>query len=37
MPVEDVLREIKGKIRGLVPPSIDITDVEFEGALLFIY
>ena len=37
MTVDDVLREIKGKIRGSVPVSIDITDVEFEGALLVIY
>ncbi|MCK5113008.1 MAG: beta-CASP ribonuclease aCPSF1, partial [Thermoplasmatales archaeon] len=37
MTVDDVLREIKGKIRGVVPVSIDISDVEFEGALLVIY
>lgn len=37
MTVEDVLREFKGKIRGTLPPSINITDVEFEGALLVIY
>ena len=37
MTVEDVLREIKGKIRGIIPPSIDVTEVEFEGALLVIY
>ena len=37
MPVDDVLREIKGKVRGVIPPSIDITDVEFEGALVVIY
>src|SRR4030042_2711630 len=37
MPVDDVLREIKGKVRGVIPPSIDVTDVEFEGALLVIY
>lgn len=37
MTVEDVLREIKGKIRGFIPPSIDVSQVEFEGALLVIY
>ncbi|HHH80239.1 MAG TPA: beta-CASP ribonuclease aCPSF1, partial [Thermoplasmatales archaeon] len=37
MTVDDVLREIKGKVRGIVPPSIEITDVEFEGPLLVIY
>lgn len=37
MTVEDVLREIKGKVRGAIPPSIDITDVEFEGAMVVIY
>jgi KH/beta-lactamase-domain protein len=37
MTVDDALREIKGKIRGYIPPAINITDVEFEGALLVIY
>jgi KH/beta-lactamase-domain protein len=37
MPVDDVLREVKGKVRGLIPPSIDVSDVEFEGALVVIY
>jgi hypothetical protein len=37
MTVDDVLREFKGKIRGSIPPSIDVSDVEFEGALLVIY
>jgi KH/beta-lactamase-domain protein len=37
MTVEDVLRDMKGKIRGTLPPSVNITDVEFEGALLVIY
>ena len=37
MPVDDVLREVKGKVRGLLPPSIDVSDVEFEGALVVIY
>ena len=37
MPIDDVLRDIKGKVRGVIPPSIDVTDVEFEGALLVIY
>jgi len=37
MPVDDVLREIKGKVRAVIPPSIDVSDVEFEGALVVIY
>jgi len=37
MPVDDVLREIRGKVRGVIPPSIDVSDVEFEGALLVVY
>ncbi len=37
MPVDDVLREVKGKVRGIIPPSIDVSDVEFEGALVVIY
>jgi len=37
MTSEDVLREIKGKVRGVVPPSINVSDVEFEGALVVIY
>jgi KH/beta-lactamase-domain protein len=37
MPVDEVLREIKGKVRGVIPPSIDVSDVEFEGALVVIY
>jgi len=37
MPVDDVLREIKGKVRAIIPPSIDVSDVEFEGALVVIY
>jgi KH/beta-lactamase-domain protein len=37
MPVDDVLRDIKGKVRGVIPPSIDVSDVEFEGALIVIY
>jgi KH/beta-lactamase-domain protein len=37
MPIDDVLREIKGKVRGVIPPSIDVSDVEFEGALVVIY
>jgi len=37
MTVEDVLREIRRKVRSIVPPGIDITDVEFEGPLLVIY
>src|ERR1041385_3896623 len=37
MTVEDVLRETKAKIRNALPPSVDLTDVEFEGALLVIY
>ena len=37
MTAEDVLREIKGKVRAVVPPSIDVSDVEFEGALVVLY
>jgi KH/beta-lactamase-domain protein len=37
MTAEDVLREIKGKVRATVPPSIDVSDVEFEGALIVLY
>ena len=37
MTVDDVLREIKGKVRAIIPPSIDVSDVEFEGALVVIY
>ena len=37
MPVDDVLREVKGKVRGVIPPSIDVSDVEFEGAIVVIY
>ena len=37
MTVDDVLRDIKGKVRGVIPPSIDVSDVEFEGALVVIY
>ncbi len=37
MTVDDVLRETKGKVRASIPPSIDLTDVEFEGALVVIY
>ena len=32
MTVDDVLSEIRGKIRGSIPASIDISEVEFEGA-----
>ncbi|RLF58410.1 MAG: beta-CASP ribonuclease aCPSF1, partial [Thermoplasmata archaeon] len=37
MTVEDVLREIKVKVKEIVPSDIQITDVEFEGPLLVIY
>ncbi|MBU0496539.1 MAG: beta-CASP ribonuclease aCPSF1 [Candidatus Thermoplasmatota archaeon] len=37
MTVDDVLREFKGTIRGSIPASVDVSDVEFEGALLVIY
>ncbi len=37
MTVDDVLTEIRGKIRSSIPASIDISEVEFEGALLVIY
>ena len=37
MTVDDVLTEIRGKIRSSIPASVDISEVEFEGALLVIY
>ncbi|RLF54070.1 MAG: beta-CASP ribonuclease aCPSF1 [Thermoplasmata archaeon] len=37
MTVEDVLREIKVKVKEVIPSDIQITDVEFEGPLLVIY
>ena len=37
MTVDDVLREAHAKVRRIVPASIDISDVEFEGALLVVY
>ena len=37
MTVEDVLREIKVKVKETIPSDIQITDVEFEGPLLVIY
>lgn len=37
MTAEDFLREIKGKVRSVVPPGINVSDVEFEGALVVIY
>jgi uncharacterized protein len=37
MTIEDVLRETKIRVRNAIPASVDITDVEFEGALLVIY
>jgi len=37
MTVDDVLREVKKKIREKIPPDIDITEIEFEGPLLVIY
>jgi len=37
LPVDDVLREIKGKVRAVIPPSIDVSNVEFEGALVVVY
>ncbi|MCX6671084.1 MAG: MBL fold metallo-hydrolase, partial [Euryarchaeota archaeon] len=37
MTVDDVLADIRGKIRSSIPASVDISEVEFEGALLVIY
>ncbi|HEX9817087.1 MAG TPA: beta-CASP ribonuclease aCPSF1 [Candidatus Thermoplasmatota archaeon] len=37
MTVEDILQAIGAKIRETLPPSVDVTGVEFEGALLVIY
>ncbi len=37
MTVEDVLRDTRAKIQQALPPNVDISDVEFEGAQLVIY
>lgn len=37
MTVEDVLREHRARIRASLPPDVDVSSVEFEGALLVIY
>jgi uncharacterized protein len=37
MTVEDVLRETRAKIQSALPPNVDLTEVEFEGAQLVIY
>jgi len=37
MTAEDFLRDIKGKVRSVVPSSINVSEVEFEGALVVIY
>lgn len=37
MAIEEVLKEINENVRRGVPPDVDITDVEFEGATLVIY
>lgn len=37
MAIDDVLKEMKLRVRNAVPSDVDISDVEFEGALLVIY
>jgi KH/beta-lactamase-domain protein len=37
MGVEDVLREIRDEVKKEVPSSIEVTDIEFEAAVLVIY
>ncbi|MFA4935505.1 MAG: hypothetical protein WC568_06685, partial [Candidatus Methanoperedens sp.] len=37
MTVEDVLNELKQKIRAQLPKDITISDVDFEGPELVIY
>jgi len=37
MAVEDLLQEIRKEVKTIVPSSIRITDIEFEGAQLVIY
>ncbi|MGQ0535025.1 MAG: beta-CASP ribonuclease aCPSF1 [Methanobacteriota archaeon] len=37
MGVEDVLKEIREEIKKAVPSSVEVTDVEFEAAVLVIY
>ena len=37
MPVEDILNRVREEIKAVIPASISITDIEFEGAELVIY
>lgn len=37
MGVEDILREIREEVKKEVPASVEITDIEFEAAVLVIY
>src|SRR5918912_707965 len=37
MGVEDVLREIRDEVKKEVPATVDVTDIEFEAAVLVIY
>ncbi len=37
MGVEDVLREIRDEVQKEVPSSVEVTDIEFEAAVLVIY
>ena len=37
MGVEDVLREIRDEVKKEVPATVEVTDIEFEAAVLVIY
>ncbi len=37
MAVEDLLQEIRTEVKKIVPSSVSITDIEFEGAQLVVY
>jgi len=37
MSVEDILQEIREEVRAILPASIRVTDIDFEGAQLVIY
>lgn len=37
MTVEDTLQDIRGQVLSVIPSSINISEIEFEGALVVIY
>ena len=37
MTVEDTLQDIRGQVFSVIPSSINISEIEFEGALVVIY